>query len=482
MEYSVQEQLRLSAQNAIIKEIYHETLQCVLQKTSRNMGRGNMKMKRLLALMLLILVCLPCQGLALGDYDGDAMDEYCDLWTVYYDNENTKIDLSASLGITAWAHGTYDGEHTIAQMLRSETSPATLMMEAEASFDDDEYTILMVDEYLSEIPQELKLEANGKMLTSSYSTGSSATDFHYFDFDADEMMDVIDYLLDGGTATFHIRSSKGSSTAEISEAKTPKIVAMMKHTRNGRWYSNVTTSRFKSSSLLPPGPRITPTPRPTPKSNIPSSLQGITLSVGDEGNKVRIVKEKMQDLGYYRATATVDGRFNDMMVERLKQFQKNNGLRQTGSVDSATLEKLYSSSPVKGQFYVAPTPTPKPEGRYMLVIPSGGNGQWKKASGDKLQMRVQVKNESRYRTVEAFELYIYTLDIWGDRDPEDGRVYTSTTVKDVAPGKTVYSDYFVVPNLSMIDRVYVGVKQIRYDDGEIEEVSDYAVDYFYWTF
>jgi len=171
-----------------------------------------------------------------------------------------------------------------------------------------------------------------------------------------------------------------------------------------------------------------------------------------------------------------------MMVERLKQFQKNNGLTQSGSVDSATLEKLYSSSPVKGQFYVAPTPTPKPEGRYMLVIPSGGNGQWKKASGDKLQMRVQVKNESRYRTVEAFELYIYTLDIWGDRDPEDGRVYTSTTVKDVAPGKTVYSDYFVVPNLSMIDRVYVGVKQIRYDDGEIEEVSDYAVDYFYWTF
>ena len=127
-------------------------------------------------------------------------------------------------------------------------------------------------------------------------------------------------------------------------------------------------------------------------------------------------------------------------------------------------------------------PTPKPEGRYMLVIPAGGNGQWKEASGDKLQMRVQVKNESRRRTVEAFKLYIYTEDIWGDRDPQGTGVYYSTTVKDVKPGKTAYSDYFVVPGRSMIDKVHVGVKQIRYDDGTVEEVPDYDVDYFWWTF
>lgn len=441
-------------------------------------------MGKLLALVLAVMIALPCAGLALGDYDNDAMKEYCDLWTIYYETHEPELDLSASLGITVWAHGRSGQEktHTIAQMLQADRSPASFFLESEASFDDDTYRIMMSDKNLSETPESLTIRANGRTLTSSHSIGSSAKDFHYFKFDADEMMDVIDHLLGGGSATFYITSDKGSSTADISQEETPKLVTMMKHTRDGRWYSHVHSSRFRSSSLLPSGPRVTPTPRPTPKSNVPSSLQGVTLSVGDSGNKVRIVKERMQALGYYRPTADVDERFNDMMADRVKQFQKNNGLTQSGVVDSRTLEKLYGSSPVKGQFYVKPTPTPKPEGRFMLVIPSNANGQWKKASGDKLQLRVQVKNESRYRTVEAFKLHIYTEDIWGDRDPEEGTVYVSTTIKDIKPGKTAYSEYFVLPNLSMIDKVHVGVKQIRYDDGAVEEISDYLVDYSYWTF
>ena len=443
-----------------------------------------------LAALLVVLVFLPCVGLALGDYNDEAMDEYSDLWTVYYENHGPKIKMDAVLGIGAWAHGTYNSNQkdTIAKLLSSNESSATLLLEAEASFDDDIYTITIFSEYLSETPKALSLKANGKTLTSDYDFNPSYSDLHDFEFDADEMMDVIDHLLSGGKATFEITSNKGKSTAEISKAKTPKIVEMMQRTRDGRWYSHENSSKYRSSSLLPPGKRVTPTPKPTPKvtpkpaSGVPSALQGMTFRLGDDNNKVRVIKLRMQELGYYRASASVDGRFNDMMVERLKEFQRNNWLSETGVADSRTLEKMYASNPVKGQFYVAPTPTPRPEGKYMLVIPAGGNGQWKEASGDKLQMRVQVKNESRRRTVEAFKLYIYTEDIWGDRDPQGTGVYYSTTVKDVKPGKTAYSDYFVVPGRSMIDKVHVGVKQIRYDDGTVEEVPDYDVDYFWWTF
>lgn len=442
--------------------------------------------KRLLsALLLAVMICLPCMALALGDYDDDAMDEYCYAWTAEYENGPYYVKLDATLSIISWAHGRYDmysngQRHSVAQMLTSNESPATYFVEAEASFDDSEYTIMMIDEYLTEEPYGLSISANGRTLTGSHSIGSSNSDFHYFRFNANDMIEVIDYLLGGGTATFNISSNKGASSVQVSKYATPKLVLMMEHTINGRLYSKTTSSRYLDHRLLPSGPIATPTPKPTPRSNVPTSLQGVTLWEGDSGNRVRLVKLRMQELGYYRATASMDENFNNMMVDRLKQFQRNNGLVQSGIVDSSTLEKLYSSNPVKGEFYVAPTPTPKPEGRIMLVIPSGGNGQWKELSGDRMQMRVEVTNESRYRTVEAFELYIYTENVWGDRDPEEGTVYTVTTVKDVRPGKTVYSDYFTLPNRSEIDRVYVGVKKMRYDDGTTEEVYD--VDYFYWVF
>jgi len=452
-----------------------------------------MKTTRFLALLLAVMVCLPCAGLALGEYVDDAMDEYCDSWTEYYERHESsepEIDLDATLSILVWAHGEYDmyskGERcSIAQTLRSDKAPATFFVESEASFDDEEYTIMIDDEYLTETPKGLTVTANGRTLRSDYRTyDTNDSFFHYFEFDADDMMEVIDHLLSGGTATFDITSDKGSSSVEVSKAKTPKLVTMMKHTRDGRWYSHKNSARYRDSSLLPAGIRVTPkpTPKPTPSSNVPAALQGVTLRLGDDNNKVLTVKRRMQELGYYRASATVDGRFNEMMSDRLKQFQRNNWISVTGVPDSRTLEKLFSANPARGEFYEAPTPTPRPEGKYMLVMPRGGNGQWKEAGGDKLQMRVQVKNESRYRTVEAFKLYIYTEDIWGDRDPQGTGVYYSTTIRNVKPGKTAYSDYFVVPGRSMIDKVHVGVKQIRYSDGAVEEIPDYEVDYVYWTF
>ena len=60
-----------------------------------------MKTMRFLALLLAVMVCLPCAGLALGDYISEAMDEYSDLWTVYYESNGPRIEIDAVLGIKA---------------------------------------------------------------------------------------------------------------------------------------------------------------------------------------------------------------------------------------------------------------------------------------------------------------------------------------------------------------------------------------------
>lgn len=458
-------------------------------------------LKRLIPL-LLVLLMLPCLAGALGDYDESAMDAYCDAWSSYYDTGNEHIKLDYAVSLTVYAHGDADlyrsgRKDSIGELLLADQSPATYCVKAEASFSSDKFEFTLFDEYLTEIPKALSISANGKTLTGKYflyTPSGKSHSLHTFTFQSDDIMTLLDNLLTGGSATFQITSSEGEYSVKVSKSTAPKLVRLMKHARDGRWYGHPDSSRYRDASLLPSGsastpkptakpttkPTAKPTPKPTAKSNVPSALQGVFLSEGDAGGQVKLVKLRMQELGYYRPGADVDGNFNSLMTERLKQFQANNGLSQTGIVDSRTLEKLYSAYPVKGQFYVAPTPTPRPEGRYMLIIPQNGYGQWQNVSGDKLKMRVKVTNDSRYRTVKAFELYIYTEDAWGDRDPETGRVYTSTTTRDVKPGATIYSDYFVIPHRKDIFRVHVGVKQMRYDDGSIESIPDSDIEYFYW--
>lgn len=249
-------------------------------------------------------------------------------------------------------------------------------------------------------------------------------------------------------------------------------------------------------------PTAKPTPKPEATSSVPFALRGKTYSKGDKGAVVTRIKTRMQQMGYYRRTATFDDEYNDTMVQRVKQIQERNRLSVTGIMDPQTMEKLYDDKLVRGEFYAPstpkptprptpkptpkptrkPTPTPKPtrtpEPRVTLVLPKGGRGEWKSESGDKMLFRVKVKNESGKRTVTAFKLYFYTEDIWGERDPEEGTVYTVTTKKNVKPGKTAFSDYVVLPHRSQIYRVHAAISDVRYSDGTIEEV--YFPDYFCW--
>ena len=70
-----------------------------------------------------------------------------------------------------------------------------------------------------------------------------------------------------------------------------------------------------------------------------------TLKKGDKGTAVKQLQQRLKELGYYKSA--IDGDFGSATVTAVKAFQKKNGLSQTGSVDSATLKKLNSTSAIK---------------------------------------------------------------------------------------------------------------------------------------
>lgn len=72
-----------------------------------------------------------------------------------------------------------------------------------------------------------------------------------------------------------------------------------------------------------------------------AALADAVYREGDAGPEIMAIKERMLELGYYNG-AISHNRFNDTMTERVKQLQKMNGLKQTGTVDEALRELIFS--------------------------------------------------------------------------------------------------------------------------------------------
>ena len=121
-------------------------------------------------------------------------------------------------------------------------------------------------------------------------------------------------------------------------------------------------------------------------------------------------------------------------------------------------------------------PTYAPE--VLLILPEGGYGEWQFVDGDMLRMRVTVENTSPARAVEAFEIYMYATDAWGDPIYGEDYVYYETTEKLVEPFETAMSAYVTMPRASDISRVYAGIHRVKYDNGEVVEAD--PVHYAWW--
>ena len=127
-----------------------------------------------------------------------------------------------------------------------------------------------------------------------------------------------------------------------------------------------------------------------------------------------------------------------------------------------------------------PKPTAAPANTYLeLGFFEGAYAEWEDVGNDMFKLRVQVRNNSSFESIKAFELYMYATDVYGDRIYGEDQVYYETTKTVVGPREVVYSDYFTVPGRREADRVYIGVHRIVYSDGTVVEAS--KIDYWYWT-
>ena len=65
-----------------------------------------------------------------------------------------------------------------------------------------------------------------------------------------------------------------------------------------------------------------------------------TYKKGDKGKEVKEIKRRLQELGYYSASAELGSEFNDTMVSKVKRYQEDQGLKQTGRIDEDTYRSL----------------------------------------------------------------------------------------------------------------------------------------------
>jgi len=196
---------------------------------------------------------------------------------------------------------------------------------------------------------------------------------------------------------------------------------------------------------------------------------------GDSGGNVLRIKERLQDLGYYRATATFDDDFNDTMVQRIKLFQENNSLEMTGKVDSSTAAKLKESNPIRGEYYEGYWTEPD----VTLIIPDSSYGKWDEKSGDRFTFKIEAKNVSTSRRIIAAEFLVYTEDIWGDELIRKNRPYSYSLEDTFKPGEMKYTTGMIIPYRQETHKVYIAVNKVRYSDGTIGRVTSPL--YWGWT-
>ncbi len=95
---------------------------------------------------------------------------------------------------------------------------------------------------------------------------------------------------------------------------------------------------------------LTPTPLPPVPDTVrdKSPVEQVTpepaLHNGSQGEKVRKLQERLQELGYY--TDVVDGQFGQGTKEAVIAFQKKNGLDADGYAGEETQKILYSDQAI----------------------------------------------------------------------------------------------------------------------------------------
>lgn len=135
----------------------------------------------------------------------------------------------------------------------------------------------------------------------------------------DYMLDQVQSIMSGGSYTVYSNTSSGSSAEMTITTNDTEYV----RTDNYVWNKD----NFSASTER--------------KTNIPSNLKNKKYELGTETKEVLQIKERMRELGYFSAGAELSGKYNGLMQERIRRFQKDFGIAQTGIIDEEFLETLY---------------------------------------------------------------------------------------------------------------------------------------------
>lgn len=76
-------------------------------------------------------------------------------------------------------------------------------------------------------------------------------------------------------------------------------------------------------------------------------LDKLTLKYEDENGNIKIMQQRLYDLGYIDDKENITGYYGDVSKAAVKSFQTKNGIKATGNADNATLVKMFDSNAVK---------------------------------------------------------------------------------------------------------------------------------------
>ncbi|MBR6764897.1 MAG: peptidoglycan-binding protein, partial [Clostridia bacterium] len=103
-------------------------------------------------------------------------------------------------------------------------------------------------------------------------------------------------------------------------------------------------------------------------TGIDGSANPVLYKINDNSIEVVNIQSRLRDLGYYNYKVT--GFYGSLTEYAVKLFQRYNGIKETGKVDSVTEEALYANEAKRlpmsaidasaDRFGVTPSPTPKP--------------------------------------------------------------------------------------------------------------------------
>lgn len=137
---------------------------------------------------------------------------------------------------------------------------------------------------------------------------------------------VIAVVAFGGNKNNSSSSTTRSVASIATESKTEKATA-------GDTKAEKTTVTEAPTQKPTATPTPTASPTPTPE---PTAVPG--LKSGSKGEEVTALQELLIQYGYMSGTAS--GKYDNATVKAVKDFQINNGLKETGKCDQEVWEKI----------------------------------------------------------------------------------------------------------------------------------------------